>query len=167
MDRGWPGSTADFSTLVDILRWRAIRQPERRAYTYLLDGEGEGPSLTYAALDSQARAISALLRSSGASGERVLLLYSTGLELIAAFFGCLYAGSIAVPLPPPHPAQPQRSLPRLLAVTNDAYPSVALTTSSILSKAERLLAQAPELQTMRWLATDNVMSDTPQEWQDP
>jgi len=167
MDKGWPGSTADFSTLVDILRWRALRQPDLRAYTYLLDGEVEGSSLTYAALDSQARAIGALLRSYDTSGARVLLLYSTGLEFIAAFFGCLYAGAIAVPLSPPNLVQPQRTLPRLLAVANDAHPSLVLTTASVLSKVERLFAQAPELQNLRWLAPDNIASSLAQEWRDP
>ena len=101
----------EFSTLVEILRWRAIQQPELRAYTYLVDGEPEGDHLTYAALDCQARSIAALLQSYRAGGERALLLYPAGLDFIAAFFGCLYAGVIAVPLPPPNLAQPQRTLP--------------------------------------------------------
>ena len=100
-----------------------------------------------------------MLQSHSAGGERVLLLYPTGLEFIAAFFGCLYAGVIAVPVPPPNPAQPQRTLPRLRAITNDARPSVALTTSSILSKIGGLLTETPDLQTMRWLATDKVADD--------
>ena len=36
-------------------------------------------------------------RTSSAAGERALLLYPPGLEFIAAFFGCLYAGVVAVP----------------------------------------------------------------------
>jgi len=155
------------STLVELLRWRALQQPEHRAYTYLLDGEIEAAHLTYAALDCQARAIGALLHSYCASGERALLLYPTGLDFITAFFGCLYAGVIAVPLPPPNTAQPQRTLPRLLAITNDASPSVALTTSSILSKIDRLFAQAPELQAINWIATDKVTNSPAREWQDP
>ena len=157
----------EFSTLVEALSWRALWQPEQRIYNYLLDGETEGEHLTFAALDRQARAIGALLQSHVATGERALLLYPTGLEFIAGFFGCLYAGVIAVPVPPPNPAQPQRTLPRLLAITNDARPTAALTTSSILSKVEGLFTQAPELQTMRWLATDNVAGDPAEEWQDP
>ncbi len=167
MNRGPADPIVEFSTLVEVLRWRALQQPEQRAYTYLLDGEIEGAHLSYAALDCQARAIGALLQSYRASGERALLLYPTGLEFIAAFFACLYAGVIAVPLPPPNPAQPQRTLPRLRAITNDAHPSVALTTSSIFSKVERLFMQAPELQAMHWLVTDNVISSLAQEWQHP
>lgn len=157
----------EFSTLVEILRWRALQQPEQRTYIYLVDGEAEGDDLTYAALDCQARSIGALLQSYRASGERALLLYPAGLEFIAAFFGCLYAGVIAVPMPPPNPAQPQRSLPRLRAILSDAQPSVVLTTSTILSNTEGLFTQAPELQKMRWLATDKVTGSLAQEWRDP
>src|SRR5216683_6295332 len=167
MNRASTDELIKFSTRVEVVRWRALDQPEARGYTYLLDGEMEGGHLTYAALDYQARSIGALLQSYGARGERALLLYPTGLEFIAAFFGCLYAGVIAVPVPPPNPAQPQRTLPRLCAITNDAQPSVALTTSSILSKMEGLFTQTPELQTMRWVASDNVTGDPAQRWHDP
>src|SRR5271169_621751 len=61
---------AKVSSLVELLRWRALVQPEQRVYTYLTDGETEGPHLTYEALDLQARAIGALLQSYQASGER-------------------------------------------------------------------------------------------------
>jgi acyl-CoA synthetase (AMP-forming)/AMP-acid ligase II len=124
MKRGPVDSGAEFSTLVDALRCRALRQPEQRIYTYLVDGESEEVHVSYATLDRQARAIGALLQSYHVSGERALLFYPTGLEFIAAFFGCLYAGVIAVPLPPPNLAQPQRTLPRLRAITNDAHPEV-------------------------------------------
>jgi acyl-CoA synthetase (AMP-forming)/AMP-acid ligase II len=159
--------TGEVSTLVELLCERALRQPEQRIYTYLIDGEIEGANLTLAALDRQARAIGALLQSYRASGERALLLYPAGLEFIPAFFGCLYAGAIAVPLPPPNMAQPQRTLPRLRTIANDAQPMLVLTTSSILSKVEGLFAQAPELRTLRWLATDKVVSSAAQDWRDP
>ena len=136
-------------------------------YTYLVDGETEGAKLTLAALDWQARAIGALLQGYRASGERALLLYPSGLEFIPAFFGCMYAGVIAVPLPLPNMARPQRTLTRFRAIANDAQPTLVLTTSSILSKLEGLFAQAPELRTMRWLATDVVVSGAAEEWQDP
>ena len=160
-------TTAKASTLVELLRGRALLQPEQRIYTYLVDGEAEGANLTFAALDWQARVIGSLLQRYRASGERALLLYPAGLEFIPAFFGCLYAGVIAVPLPPPNMAQPQRTLPRLRTIVNDAQPTLALTTSSILSRVEGLFTQVPELQAMHWLATDKVVSSATQDWRNP
>lgn len=160
-------STATVSSLVELLYERALRQPDLRLFTYLIDGELEGPSLTLAALDSQAQAIGALLQSLGASGERALLLYPAGLEFITAFFGCLYAGMVAVPLPAPNMAQPQRTLPRLRNVANDAQPRFALTTSAILSRVDTLFTQAPELASIRWVATDKIAEGSRQDWRDP
>ena len=155
------------TTLVEVLRWRALQQPEQRTHTYLIDGEAEGDHLTHATLDCQARGIGALLASYRAAGERALLLYPAGLEFISAFFGCLYAGVIAVPLPAPNLTHPQRTIPRLRAIINDAQPSVVLTTSAILADTGDLFAQAPELQNIRWVPTDMVAGDLAEEWQDP
>jgi acyl-CoA synthetase (AMP-forming)/AMP-acid ligase II len=157
----------EFSTLVEILRWRAHQQPEQRTHIYLIDGESEGNHLTHATLDGQARSIAALLQNNRASGERALLLYPAGPEFIAAFYGCLYAGVIAVPLPVPNLAQPQRALPRLRAIVGDARPSVVLTTSAILANAEGLFTQAPELRNLHWVATDTVAESLASAWREP
>src|SRR5690242_13777965 len=80
-------SSSELSSWVDLLRWRVTQQPEQRAYTFLTDGEIERDRLTYADLDMQARIIGALLQKDVKSGERALLVYPSGLEFIAAFFG--------------------------------------------------------------------------------
>jgi acyl-CoA synthetase (AMP-forming)/AMP-acid ligase II/acyl carrier protein len=153
-----------FSTLVDLLRYRALHQPCQPAFTFLQDGETEAGSLAYEELDRQVRAIAAQLQSLGVSGERALLLYPPGLEFVAAFFGCLYAGVVAVPAYPPRPNQ---SLSRLQAIGADAQATIALTTTTVLSNVERQFAQSPNLQALRWLATNNIKSDLAQEWQEP
>ena len=161
-----------FSTLVDVLRWRALHQADRRAYTFLVnDGEKE-ISLSYGELDRRARAIGVLLQQIGAAGEHVLLLYPPGLEYIAAFFGCLYAGGIAVPSYPPRLNRPDS---RLRAIVSDAQATVALATTHILSNAERRFAHTPELGSLHWLATDTLANDSSanseqalaEEWRDP
>lgn len=152
-----------FATLVELLRTRGQNQPKQTAFTFLQDGETESDSLTYQELDSLSRAIAAQLQSSTVPGERALLLFPPGLEYISAFFGCLYAGLVAVPAYPP---RPNRSLARLQTIVADAQASVALTTTSILSNLERQFAQAPELKTLRWLTTNQV-GNLAQEWQEP
>jgi acyl-CoA synthetase (AMP-forming)/AMP-acid ligase II len=167
VSRCFPEPTAECSTLVQLLRWRALHQPNHRAYTFLVKGETEETHLTFAELDQQARSIAASLQGMEVTGERALLLYPPGLEYIAAFFGCLYAGVIAVAAYPPDPVRLDQTLPRFLAVAVNAQPSVTLGTTTTLSMAEALFTQSPALQSMRWLATDDITSDSAREWQDP
>lgn len=155
------------STLVELLQWRALQQPEQRAYTFLIDGKVEGPNLTYADLDCKARSIGTLLQQHRARGERALLLYPQGLEVIAAFCGCLYGGVIAIPVPPPEAGRLKRTLPRLREIAKDAQASFVLTTSTILSLVEEFREQIPEFQTMRWIDTEQVGLELAEEWQDP
>ena len=103
-------------TLVDLLRDRASQHPNRTAYTFLEDGEREVSSLTYRQLDEKVRAIAAHLQAQLTIGDRVLLVYPQGLEAIAALFGCLYAGMIAIPAPAPETSRLKRTLPRLEAI---------------------------------------------------
>lgn len=156
--------TVEFSTLVELLRWRALHQPEQPAYTFLVDGETQEIHLTYGELDRQSRTIGALLQSLGATGERALLLYPPGLEFIAAFFGCLYAGVVAVPAYPP---RFNRSMSHLQNIVVDAQATVVLTTTSILSNLKQWFAEAPELAALHWLATDNAVSTLAEDWQEP
>ena len=98
------------TSLVDILRWRAKHQPHRLAYRFLKDGESEEVVVTYEELDRRAYAIAAMLQATTKTGDRALLLFPAGLNFIAAYFGSLYAGVIAIPLYPPHPARLQKTL---------------------------------------------------------
>jgi acyl-CoA synthetase (AMP-forming)/AMP-acid ligase II/aryl carrier-like protein len=160
------GLDAHPSTLVDLLRWRAQHQPDQRIYTFLVDGATEEVCLTYAELDRQAHAIAMQLRDLAAVGTRALLLYPPGLDYIAAFFGCLYAGVVAIPAYPPDPARLTRTLPRLNAVVQDARPALLLTTASILALSEALIAHAPDLRALRWLATDMLVPSSEAAWQE-
>ena len=152
------------TTLIDLLRYRAFHQPTQTGYTFLVDGETAAVSLTYQALDRQARAIAAHLQSLCSSGDRALLLYPPGLDYIAAFFGCLYAGILAVPAYPP---RPNRSLARLQTIAADAQTSLALTTYSTLAKIGRQFAQTTELNSLYWLTTDNIDETLAQAWRQP
>ncbi|HYO12189.1 MAG TPA: non-ribosomal peptide synthase/polyketide synthase [Thermoanaerobaculia bacterium] len=144
-------------TLGGLLRARAVEQPHRVAYTFLADGEVEEERLTWAGLDARAWAVASALRESVHPGERALLLFPPGLDFIAAFFGCLYAGVVAVPAYPPRPND--RSQSRLRSIARDAEPRAALTTATILAGVEGfrgLLSLAPELAGLRWIPTDTL-----------
>jgi acyl-CoA synthetase (AMP-forming)/AMP-acid ligase II len=159
--------TPGHPTLVDMLRTRAQSDAGRLAYTFLVDGEHEGDTLTYGELDLRARSIAVLLAARGVRpGDRALLLYAPGLDFIPAFFGCLYAGVVAVPSYPPSPGQVARALPRLLAITADAEASVVLCVEAVAAMADDVSRLAPALQGLTWLATD-TLADMSAAWHQP
>jgi len=159
-----PGSFFGPSNLVDLLRHRASHQAHDRAFTYLVDGENEEILLSYQALDRRARAVAAKLQAMNLTGQRALLLYPAGLDFIVAFFGCLYAGVVAVPAYPP---RRNRSLSRIQAIADDAEAKIALTTFPVWERVQSVLDQSPNLKKMDWLCTDKLPEGIEQEWQVP
>ncbi|MEM9447028.1 MAG: fatty acyl-AMP ligase [Cyanobacteria bacterium P01_E01_bin.6] len=148
------------ATLVDLLRYRAQLQPDKTAFIFLIDGETQEQRWTYRDLDRRAQEIAALLQSHCRLGDRALLLYPPGLDFIAAFFGCLYAGVVAVPAYPPSRDRQFAHLQSLLTATQA---TLLLSTQSLIGK----LKQASNLASLRWLATDVMTAGVAQGWQEP
>lgn len=160
------GAAFSGKSLIEILRFRAAMQPDDFAFTFLDDGEIHGATLTYRELDLRSRSIAVLLQERIQPGARVLLLYQPGLEFITAFFGCLYAGVVAVPVPVPNFRRSNRSnasMNRLLAIAADAGSSAVLSTSEIF---KRLDGTNPLLHR-EWIATDVISNDASAAWLDP
>jgi acyl-CoA synthetase (AMP-forming)/AMP-acid ligase II len=154
----------EHSTLVHLLRWQAGREAGDKGYTFLIDGELETRRITYRELDQKARAIAAALQGVAEPGARALLFYGPGLDYIAAFFGCLYAGVVAVPAYPP---QRQRLTHQLQSIAKNSGATLALTTTDFLGDIEAHLAHHPELRGLRWVATDDVEGELALDWHQP
>lgn len=154
-------------TLVDLLRQRALQQPDRVVFTFLADGETEAGAFTHAALDTRARAIGAWLSSFSSPHERAILLYPSGLDFVGGFFGCLYAGLTAVPAYPLDSARLARTVSRLETMMDDCQPVVALTDEASLRVIERLILEHPSLARLRWIATETLPDQLAESWQCP
>jgi acyl-CoA synthetase (AMP-forming)/AMP-acid ligase II len=142
-------ATRQWTTIVDVLRWRATKQPERLGFRFLGDSGSSETSLTYGDLERRARAIAAALHALEADGTRALLVYPPGLEFVCAWFGCAYAGATVVAVPALQPARAPRFLATASAIAEDAQPAVVLTTAAMRA------ALPPEwLQNTPWLITD-------------
>ncbi|WP_036801169.1 type I polyketide synthase [Pleurocapsa sp. PCC 7319] len=152
------------TTLIERLQEQASKQPHKRAFTFLADGETEIDSLTYHQLDEKAKAIASVLQEDNAQGQRALLLYQPGLEFITAFLGCLYAGVVAVPVYPP---RANRSLDRLLAIIADAEASLALTTNLIQEQITSKLPSNHGTEKIKFIATDTFELNIASGWQHP
>lgn len=165
MVQSLPHVATQFSTLVELLRYRAQHQSNQLAYCFLEDGKREGLSYTYADLDRQARAIAVQLQQ--LRGERALLLYPQGAEVVAAFCGCMYSGVIAIPVPPPDAGRMKRTLPRLREIIKDAEASLVLSTGRIIELVRDSGLEFPEFDSMRWMDTTEVDEALADQWQDP
>ncbi|GHO57928.1 MupA/Atu3671 family FMN-dependent luciferase-like monooxygenase [Ktedonobacter robiniae] len=153
------------TTHVELLRTRARIDPEKRAYTFLANGEIETESLTYAQLDQQAQRIAALLQQHQINGQPVLLLYQPGLEYLAAFFGCLYAGAIAVPAYPP---RLNHNLERLEAIVADAKPVLALSSRTLITTAlSKQFSTFSHLGQLHIETTDTLPGELAGLWREP
>jgi iturin family lipopeptide synthetase A len=145
--------TSQCSTFVEILRIRSEDRPEKIAFTYLdyADAQESQTSISYSQLDQMARSIAAVLQSYNLVGQRVLLIYSPGIEFIAAFFGCMYAGAIAVPVYPPSPRRPLQYLEQII---KNCYPSALMTSMAMSSVISQRFSQNTLISSLLKINTD-------------
>ncbi|WLQ16679.1 amino acid adenylation domain-containing protein [Hahella aquimaris] len=140
-----------YADISRALQSHAITQGDADAFVFLTEDRDARFPLTYAALDRQARRVAALLRRHAQPGERVLLLFHPGLEFLAAFFGCLYAGVTAIPM---HPPKKNRSAERLDSILDDADTRVILANDSVVAAIADSDAGDKRLQEAVWLTVD-------------
>ena len=119
-------SREDIDLLTSQLERWACERPDRQALTLLGDGELATCSVTFADLYRAALSIAGALSAAGAAGHPVLILSRSQIDFAAAFFGCLYAGAIAVPCNSVGPRT--RAWQRVAAIVADAVPAAALGT---------------------------------------
>lgn len=154
--------------LIRTLRRHTEKSPDQPAFIHLLNGQPSQAVLTYDQLEQRAHAIAAHLQNMGLAGQRLLLVYPPGLDFITAFFGCLYAGCVAVPTYPPHR---HRIVDRFHAIAADAGVSIALSTSSAATQFQSLIGpksgKAATSSQILWLATDEIPDEVAEQWSEP
>jgi acyl-CoA synthetase (AMP-forming)/AMP-acid ligase II/acyl carrier protein len=162
--------TSDLSVeagdFVAHFRARAAHFGETRALTYLreIDRELVEERVTYADLDTDARAIAAWLAERPEATAPVLLLYVDGIDFLRAFMGCLYAGVIAVPAPLP---TDERGMQRLAAVFEDSGVGLVLTTAAVRDLLVAWLKDAGLEDQMPCVTTDEGRLADPATWRMP
>jgi amino acid adenylation domain-containing protein len=151
----------NFGNFVDLLELRADHQPNRTAYTFLVDGRERERQITYAELRRHTRSLAARLQDAGAEGEPVLVLLDSGIEYIVAVLACFYAGAIAVPAYLPRAVD--RKDDRLTRIAADAGATIGITSASLLASGTSFMDWP---NGMRWLRTeqDGIQEQT---WRRP
>ena len=143
---------ADCRTLIDLVRFRAATSPDKIVYRFLPGERKAEVTLTHAQLEARVGAVAARVAEVAPKGSRALLLIPSGLDYVAAYFGCLAAGVVAVPAYPPHPRRPD---PRVSAICADCEPTIALTTASLLERMDVWRGDDERLRRLKWIAIDD------------
>lgn len=153
MSQGIPQAVLKVNNLVDVLRERSEINRGKRLFGFLKNGEDLGQTYTFDELDTRARSIAAHLQEKGLEGERAVLMYPSSLEYMAAFFACLYAGVIAVPVYPP---QMGKQVSRIESIIKDATPRIYMGTQDIYDGIETNMPEFAERLRGKWLLTDSI-----------
>ncbi len=127
---GWDADLFQYrpTSMTDLLAMRAAENPDGQAFAYVPEREGPRVTLTYRELEMRARATAARLSRQTTIGDRAILLFPPGLDFIVAFFGCLAAGLVAVPLMVPRRTAARDSS---AAILKDCNPRVVLTSKDL------------------------------------
>ncbi|MDJ0836038.1 MAG: non-ribosomal peptide synthase/polyketide synthase [Acidobacteriota bacterium] len=161
--------TKTYSTWVELLSARAADCPDKTAFTFSSTNRHD-VTVTHAQLDRRARAVAALITETldgKPRGERVLLLFQPGLDYLAAFFGCLYAGVVAVPAYPPNPNRMHRSVPRLRSITNDAEIRMVLGNRAVTSFEQAMGGEGEIFENLIWCAIEDAEAGMADLWREP
>lgn len=152
-------ASARRANFVACVREHAIERAGETAFAHFVEGKGDAgrTTLTFLQLDRRARAIAAQLQGQRLAGRNIVLAYPPGVEFIAAFFGVLYAGCVAVPAYLPRP----RTLDHFLALVDDAGAPLVLTTAEALQQINAINGGTEKV---RCMATDEIADADAERW---
>lgn len=143
-------------TIVDSMVEHARSKPDEVAFRFLSDIEHAAQELSYKQLLQEASVVAMFLSKIAEPGSRVMLFFPPGLAYIKAFYGCLLAGMVAVPLYPP-----RRNVKsdRIMKVAQSCQSVLALTTQSELASVKAAWEQQNSLNLpLDFHATDNIIA---------
>ena len=163
------------ASILDQLDRLGNKHPNKLLYSFLDLNGNPLESYTYASFLHRTKAIAGRLREEHglAAGERLLLAYPPGLEMICAFFGCVRAGLIPVPVYPPGSRGFQSALYKMVHIAKDCQAAGILTSSDYRASLKTNLARSgvsasgvdiDYISNLPWIVTEDfvhTVSDKP------
>ncbi|MEO1628147.1 MAG: fatty acyl-AMP ligase, partial [Bacteroidota bacterium] len=146
------------STLHECLIQQAQAHPDRQLFSFLAKG-GNVEEVSYGQLHEAALSIGVYLQVNCESGSCILIHCPNDFSFVKAFWGCLYAGMIAVPV---QEIQRAATASHFLSIADDAKPTMVLTTPSGRNKLEACLLSQKEPTTLPGPWTITSLDQIPQ-----
>uniref|UniRef100_A0A674ES27 Disco interacting C n=1 Tax=Salmo trutta TaxID=8032 RepID=A0A674ES27_SALTR len=164
-DLGQMEDNDQFLFLSEVLQWRAQTTPDHVLYTLLNCRGTIASSLTCVQLHKRAEKIATMLAERGhlQDGDHVALVYPPGIDLIAAFYGCLYAGCVPITVRPPHPQNIATTLPTVKMIV-EVSRSACMMTTAVICKLLRSKEASAAVDVRSWppvLDTDDLPKKKP------
>uniref|UniRef100_A0A673HQ79 Disco-interacting protein 2 homolog C-like n=1 Tax=Sinocyclocheilus rhinocerous TaxID=307959 RepID=A0A673HQ79_9TELE len=164
-DLGQIEDNDQFLFLSEVLQWRAQTTPDHVLFTLLSSRGAVLSSLTCLQLHKRAEKIATMLMERGhlQDGDHVALVYPPGIDLIAAFYGCLYAGCVPITVRPPHPQNIATTLPTVKMIV-EVSRSACVMTSQVISKLLKSKEASAAVDVRTWppvLDTDDLPKKKP------
>ncbi|XP_051910568.1 disco-interacting protein 2 homolog C-like isoform X4 [Hippocampus zosterae] len=164
-DLGQTDDNDQFLFLSEVLQWRAQTTPDHILYTLLSSRGAVSNSLTCLQLHKRAERVAALLMERGGlqEGDHVALVYPPGIDLIAAFYGALYAGCVPITVRPPHPQNISTTLPTVKMIV-EVSQSACVMTTAVICKLLRSKEATATVDIRNWppvLDTDDLPKKKP------
>eukprot|EP00731_Ephydatia_muelleri_P020168 Em0012g993a len=135
---GDPAAKMDF--IADILRWNAQENPDTKLFT-LIDSKASGThcdghaakTLTAQQLHKKAERLAFFIQDKLKlnSGDHIALIYPAGLDLVCAFYACLYIGIVPVLIQPPSITSASSNLPTIKIVVEVSNSRAILTLHTV------------------------------------
>ena len=126
-------------TLLHLLQHRAATRPEATAIVHE-PGEADPYDVSYQQLWQRVSGAAAQIAAETREGDRVVLLFPSGTEFVAAFLGSILSRRIAVPASIP---RNERAVDRTLAIVRDSGATLIATTPQLMLKLQTMLGRVP------------------------
>ncbi|TWW80705.1 Disco-interacting protein 2 -like protein A [Takifugu flavidus] len=121
-----------FLYIQDVLQWRAQATPDHPLFVVLNAKGTVASTASCLQLHKRAERVAAALMGRLNTGDHVALVYPPGIDLIATFYGCLFAGCVPVTVRPPHPQNLATTLPTVKMIVEVSKSVCILTTQGIM-----------------------------------
>ncbi|XP_039883875.1 disco-interacting protein 2 homolog A isoform X10 [Simochromis diagramma] len=159
-----------FLYIQDVLQWRAQATPDHPLFLVLNAKGTVSSSASCLQLHKRAERVAAALMGRLNTGDHVALVYPPGIDLIATFYGCLYAGCVPVTVRPPHPQNLATTLPTVKMIV-EVSKSVCILTTQAITKLLKSKEAAAAVDIKSWptvLDTDDLpRKKSPQMYKPP
>src|SRR5579872_5130761 len=160
------------ASILDKLDSLGDQHPHKVLYSYIdVNGHPIG-GYSYESFLHRTKVIAGHLRKEHGfkSQDRLLLAYPPGLEMICAFYGCVRAGFIPVPVYPPSSRGFQSALYKMVHIAKDCNAAAVLTNKDYHASLKTNLARSgvatsgvdvDYISALPWIPTEDFVLPVP------